>query len=1402
MMSRGRHSQSQGWDSMREDNDTTYDAQYPDDEVKSGGVQLDHCKLYITNVNQALNEEGLRAAFMPYGTIAKVYLSNDPSKKYALVTYETPGEAKMAMMKLNRTEPLKLNIHFAHKSKARERRYNNNRQESGSYRNDNRQESGSYRNDISRQESDNYRSDNISLSSHGRLSINQDDYTNGGFNDMGIDEDDEDMDFDPELDLERKKMIEQLELDRLKLCEEQVKCQQRMIYLEKKAGKKPTVQNPIKNAPAVPNPIKRCILPDGRVVIRNDSNRNADHQPDNAFNSAAGDSRALNTCSCYHRTWNEPETSGSSTPSTCVYCSEDRSVASKDKSPPTYDKSPVNHVKSTNSTVTESVDFSKTDKEYSKYSKTAITRSIVSNTDSKLSETVTKPSDVTRKRTKSVGKSDVTCNLKGSDLYSESDDESDETYRLILLRNADYMDIVGENLKVVVALSGYPKLKMRLKQMEQFQRSINSVIDMQLKAGMMKQTPQFLDYYLNRGAIVCICKDIVTRDWMVRITPGLQERMFDSLILLKAKVKRLCLAVIKIPKSCWPASAHDAFKLLQYFNPTLKTHLWKIYAQKMVDNVEVTSFLVDRVSGEIIRGPNFKNVIDYNQMEFELTGYTEIYYESFLSDMDEDLSSVASRIRLLEELRSEEVTPRNQSEIIIESKNETALKSTVNVKDHCEDVKTASIVTVKDEDVIEHLVSTDADNADDLKSNSTEVTYKQVQNEDCVETEDHRALVNEPEIEYNDTNTSVAAISDATESIIESNDNLVIGRNCNLNIDSSRGIAYYRRTNYLHIENELKMAIVLEGYPQNKLEGTHIRRLKHLFKEYLHKDMKMQRFANLIIPKFQDIYLSNGAVIYICDSLETKDYLTEVLPKFVTSTSLKLTFRDIRNLVRYTRIVMTLPKELAHVGSLDILHKLQEKYPKLKLDCWKYYSDVAGKQKRQFGVDPESLDVIKNVDFDPIYENEKISFRIIDRQKPEINYEESNVTEDNLETESEEAKKLRERILKTMYCVIEPEIINATLTKMRANHYSDVIADDFKLYVGPTNYPETRIDEAMRLSIKKTIENIVFEAIYNDNDNFIPRVHDFYLFDGVIFIICQDMTSRLWIEQNIATMNAKLKINLKATEFRGTVGIISMTVKTSRDYDDVVSILQSQNPRLRTKYWRKISTVKNRVKLDVVLQIDKLSAQVICDSKFYSTIDDSNVEFKLGQLKTFFNRKSLDELSKVKEAKKYNDDNTVTVIETKKERQVSISEEVSDNSQNDNSNVRKTQTEDKFKNNNEPTKMDLSGSTVFINSYAELKSDRDSIQTFNYFEENEQGFTKMILKVPTNILPDWNDGLDIILDMLEDKNPGLNTELWKVEKYQYNKGRFIFLIDKQSAGVIKGKHFDPTLGGEKLKFLF
>ncbi|XP_069364573.1 uncharacterized protein [Maniola hyperantus] len=1382
MTSRGRHNMSQEWDPMKEDYDNTYDAQYADDEV-SGGVQLDHCKLYVTNITKAINEEGLRTAFAAYGNLLQVHLSKDPLKRYALISYETPGEAKLAMMKLNRMEPLKFNIHIAHKkndsrqSQPREKRYNNNRN------NNYGTESGGHRNENS---SYSFRNDNDSVSSRERSSLKQDLCTNGGNLDVSFEDEDNAVGFEQgqasEQDIDFAYQQLELKLNDLKLEKEILQCRKTMMLLSKK---KNTTPKPIAS---------RCILPDGRIQVRNVNDRQQigtliNYQkrtdPDTTFSSAAGDSRALNPCSCDKRKWNDPGTSGSSTASTCVLCSEDTSVTTKDKSLK-YAK-PDKYVSI--STVTKSVDLSKTDKksEYSRYStRTEVTKSITSKSDySKVSEAVTKRSDVTSKRITKLGRtSEVTCEY--SEFCSDSDDEADETNRLIVLRNADYMDIVEEKLKIVVALSGYPKSKMRLKQMEVFQRALNSVIDMQLKAGLMKRTPQFLDYYLNRGAIVCICKDVESRDWMVRITPGLQERMSDNLNLLKAKVKRLCLAVIKIPKSCWPATAHDAFKLLQYFNPTLKTNKWKIYAQKVVDDIEITSFVVDKVSGEIIRGLNFKNVIDYNQMEFELTGYTEIYHECFLSDMDEDLSSVASRVKLLEELRSAEVTPRNKSENLNKKKeHQKENNSMINVssKESTEEViKTARNQEVEDKivDVKEDLGSSNVKNTPNdgnltLTEDTKEVIVLQTNNNSCEEIE--KAQVNEPEVELNEANTSVAAVSDVTESVIESSDNLFIGRSCNLNIDSNRGIAYYRRTNYLHVENELKLAVVLEGYPQNKLEGTHIRRLKHLFKEYLHKDLKMQRFANMIIPKFQDIYLSNGAVIYICDSLETIDYLREILPKFVTNTGLKLTFKDIRNLVRYTRIVMRLPKELAHVESRDILLKLQEQYPKLKPDSWKHYSDVAGKQKRQFGVEPESLDVLKSADFDPTYDGEKLSFRIIDRQKPGVNFE---VTEHNDEIESEEAKELRDKIVKAMYCVIEPDIMNAPLTKRRANHYSDVIADDFKLYVGPSNYPETRIDEAMFFSIKKTIENTIFEAIYNGNDEFIPKLHDFYLFDGVIFIICQDMASRLWIERNIPTINTKLKGSLKATEFRGAVGIISMVVKTNKGYDEVINILQTQNPRLRTKYWREISKVKSRVKLDVVLQIDKLSAHVITDPKFNGKIGDSIAEFKLGHLKLLLNRKSLKELSQVK-TKKQNI-NSYRKVETKNNAsQVLVAED------SNNSNITGRKNEDSEKevlSEQLLLKLNDGESRVFFYSGSDYRSDRDSIRSYNYIEENEQGYSKVILKVPTNILPD--DGLDIIFDLLEDKNPGLNTELWKVEQQsQYNRGKFTVLVDKQSASVIK-----------------
>ncbi|XP_045541148.1 uncharacterized protein LOC106716954 [Papilio machaon] len=1278
MANRSWSNQSHDWDPMRDDyNNSTFDPQYPDDNA-GGGVQLDQSRLYITNIPKNLNEDGMRTVFAKYGTLKEIFLSRDQNKRYGLIKYETPGEAKLAMMKLNRTEPLRLVINIAHKHKK-------------SNMNETRDRGSNHMSQMSRDETS-------SICSRGRNSRKMDDTplsinSEGDIDDLMV-EDELGLvnSSDPDLHLE----LVQLKMERIKLQEEKLECKRMMIL--NRAGRK-SVPLSSKN---------RSVLPDGRIVVRtvNDRFRFGYCRPNDvtdseSFGVGSGDA---NTKRCRVQSWVRTSSEDRSSTSTCVHFEE------QDKSDVTSKVTDISKVNSKSKTIevrhdVKGVDSSKTD---------------FSND---------KDSD-----------SGTLYEFKFSDFTSDSED-NDETKRLIQLRNIDYLDVVDEKLKVVIVLNGYPKSKMRLKEMEKFQSALTAIIDMQLKAGLLKKVPTFHDYYLNRGAIVCVCRDPDTRDWIVRITVGLEERMNDKLILLSSKIKRICLGLLKIPQSSWPATAIDVFKLLQYFNPTLKTDMWKIYAQKIVDCVECTSFLIDRVSGEIIRGPTFKNVIDYNNMEFELTGYTEIYYENFMNDLRDDLSSVASRVKLLEELKSDEIAMNDptynlKANVTKDDEwNEAKVNETSDIKkDLVNSVQKDILKKLKDVEYIneQNEIIVWSVNTNDTVSNSVEKTQ----------------IINNSHV--NDEIDSLADFTDKCDSITPSNENL-IDRHSTITIDSNRGIAYHRRTNYLHVDAELKVAIALEGYPQNKLEGTHIRRLKRLFKEYLNKDVKNKRFTNLIVPKFQDVFLSNGAVIYICDSLETKDYLTEVLPKFINSTSLKLIFKDINDLVRYTRVVMRLPKEIAHLESKEIISKLVEKYPGLKPDCWKYYSDVAGKQKRQFGVDPESIDIIKNPEFNFTYDSELISFRIIDRKRKDVSVNEMDTKSnaaDSLKTEG-----IWEKLSKEMYCPIDTDKLNTTLTKIRTNHYSDIVADDLKLYVGPLNYPETRIDEGLFFKIKNAMNAIVLDSVKIEVNAFIPKIIDIYLFDGVIFIICKDFKTKQWIEGNIKELNNRLHMDLKSTEFRGAVGIVSMmVVKTDKDTDEIISILQEQNPRLRTKFWRKISIVRSKNKLDVVLQIDKLSAQVISDVNFNKFVSSSPVLFKLGHLRSLIKPKtSLEYIEK-----KHKD--VKNIIDSNLDKE---SDKIDDKSTN-------------------------------------------KIDTDSYTVDKNESFCKLTLKVPSKILPDDKKDFNIILDLLEDKNPGLNTELWQI-CYDTNypgRGKFSVLVDKQSASIIKSQSFDPTLGGEMLKFVF
>ncbi|CAG5001156.1 unnamed protein product [Parnassius apollo] len=1163
---------------------------------------------------------------------------------------------------------------------------------------------------------------------------------------------------DPELHLE----LVQLKMEQLKVQEEKLQCKQKMLLLNR-AGKKPIAVGSS----------NRCILPDGKIVVRNINDRlrlekfvswaSESHETD-GFGISSGDSNGKH-CTC-SKSWDRSSSSGgdSSSASTCVLCGEKSRI---NRTWEVQDKSDLE------SNITESRAATKTVDLTSK--------------ESKGMESVDKKSDFTSasESRECDRESETLYEFKFSDFVS--DEEHDETNRLIQLRNTDYLDIVEEHLKIVVALSGYPKSKMLLKHMEQLQKSLTDIIDMQIKAGLLKTMPSFLDYYLNRGAVVFICKDLGTRDWIVRVSGGLEERMNKRLILLNSKVKRICLAVLKIPQSCWPDTALDVFKLIQYFNPTLRTEKWKIYAQKIIDDIECTSFLIDRISGEIIRGPTFKNVIDYCNIEFDLTGYTEIYYESL--DLKDDLSSVASRVKLLKEIRSEEVTPRNDSKINLKTNKEinitnelidalTKTKELKNILDVTKDLENPLQI-----DTLEEVI--DVDYAND--KNKTVVLSVKTKDETSDKESENSQY--DKDTHENDESTSTAILTEKTDSIIESTDDFV-DRNRTITIDSNRGIAYNRRTNYLHVDNDLKIAITLDGYPQNKLEGTHIRSLKRLFKEYLHKDIKRRRFNNHIIPKFQDVYLSNGAVVYICDSLETKEYLTDILPKFITATSLKLVFKDVSELLRYTRLVMRLPKELAHLESKEILTELNAKYPGLKLNSWKYYVDVAGKQKREFGVDPESLDIIKRPTFSFSYKGEDVSFRIIDRKGKNVTCSE---TETKLvAVEDFETKALWERICRDMYSPINPDIMSTPLTRVRTKHYSDLIADDLKLYVGPSNYPETRVDEALFFTFKNAMTSVVMDSFKNDEIT-IPKIHDMYLYDGVIFIICKDIVSKKWIQDHIPAFNLKLHMNFKCTEFRGAVGIVRMVVITDRDTDEVISILQKQNPRLRTKYWRKISVVGSKTKLDVVLQIDRLSAQVITSPEFNKYIDSSAVQFELGHLQSLIKPKSSLEYLERKYIDTHSNKQLNTLTENAEIGQYISDKEISNHTTKSSNIIPNVEPETK-----EPY---LSCDECPDKDLESHKSVTDIVLSS---ERNNEGYCRMILKIPTNILPEDKDDFNIILDLLEDKNPGLNTELWKIsyDPDYPSKGKFTIFMDKQSASVIRSKAFDSTIGGERLKFFF
>ncbi|XP_041983463.1 uncharacterized protein LOC121736370 isoform X2 [Aricia agestis] len=1762
------------WNNSRNDfENALYDSQYPDENA-DGGVQLDHCRLYVTNLPKNLNEQGLTALFSKFGNIVKIHLSRDPTKRYAFVFFEAASQARVAMMKLNRTEPLKLNIAIAHKKNSQDQNENNNSRAS--------------RNFDRRSMADDYGSEGRSNN------WNNSDCQNDVYEEELVDDE---LEMEEDLDLD-------VRLQMLNLKEAEIKLKKKILFLNQ--HKKMNQQSQQGN---------RSILPDGRIVVRNVGER-APVQEN--FSSAADDSKTPSSCEETTRgprgQINEDKSNrkdsgeDDSTLKCChdiddgilqeiteavfdEYCDIDipldivvnhRNEVGCDESnicdihrlrandyedvdgdlkfaitfagyPKT--KIQLHDIKRFNQCVKDIIGIQKSSKllrnsptfrdcyinngaivcvfndfeskrwlliilpgikermncdflllkcetirlwltsivtpaESSKFAEEFLQQLQKLNPDLKTGQwkivkkinvsNVDYISIVIDKKSYEIIRSSTFRNVidfnemefeiegsidiygktlsleddfwsiasrveilkslnaadtkfvkdnekklsKASDLHEMKDIKKkiDELYEINIdfkrniLKNPrinDYNEIIIDELKIVVALCGYPMSKINLRRMELFNKSLKDIIDMQKQSNLLKNTPKFLDCYINKGAIVCIFNDLDSKQWFVRVSPGLQERMNCRLKFFSTETTRLHLGKMKIQEGLCPAAVIDVFKNMQLFNPKIHKDNFKIISKQCINGkIHALYFLIDSISYETIRSFTFQNDVDSDKIQFRVKAGELVYYR--VISFEPDLLSFQSRIKLLKDLkpdvfkvsdlkrnistenykpyecdesndedssdemhnsfttktavrpRSEELITEDssgelytecaerrlqkelnsnspniksdesgsliegediltnsstegisnleegftdtfvkESNTLLNSSSESAnqdsiirdnvlceimasnilgvqktsneklseefskINANVNISNTWElrvrksksydkenvneinfettnninDSKTEDTDKFNDTEKIENFIT-----VGDVKSEQSLKIVHQVinngssmddsdSNENVTANEVSSTLINSvnespnvlqiyissdlkcenPEIDEVSTCDSIVLVKDENrslpkqqtgnsnkivdssdldramcdeldehnepEAIITSklyvhkdfknvdftgdiefksaaniNDNILFGDTDYSNRYRKKELSYYRCTNYLYVDKELKLAVVLEDYPTAKLDKSHMRQISRLFNECLTKDEEL--FDDDIIPQFEDVYISNGAIVFICENIETKEYFVEVLPEISTSLGLKLKLHNIARLIRFYRVSMTLPLEISQLESKAMLPTLQESYSKLQTNAWKIYSDVPGEQTRVFGVDGSSLRFLRKSNMTLEYEGHIVTCEEIKKPRPD---NQPNVININTDTAEEIEKNLREKIIKMMYCELETSgkktSLNNLRNKNRKNNYSDTIPDDFKLYISATEYPEVRIDEMNFNDIKQALEDLVGDT-WGTYDAFIPRIYDIYLCEGVIFVICKDIQTRFWIESNINNIGLSLDFTIKATEYRGVVGIVNMKIKSIKSFEEVVAILQNQNPRLRTKFWRQ-TTTKTKYP-QVVLQMDALSAQVIRSDSFNGNIDGQSPEFDFGYLLSIIKKRPSLEPFCSDDYKNITNDADIDVANNKENYKC-----------------------DKCLNEND--------TFYYIgNENYNIMEQMDAI--------DDDDYCKVDLKIPPDFLT-AKGCLDVIIGVLNEKNPKLNTFLWKIEPSS-DVGHFTVFVDKTSARVMEEEDFDPSFAGENLEFQF
>lgn len=144
------------------------------------------------------------------------------------------------------------------------------------------------------------------------------------------------------------------------------------------------------------------------------------------------------------------------------------------------------------------------------------------------------------------------------------------------LGQPSYVRAAQGGLRMAIICDGYPKEQVSNENFSNIQRAIGRLVDELPEEGF---TPKLLDTYWTKGAVVAVCQDEETRDWLGKEVPNMKAWEGSRLRMVGLEA----LPTYKRVVGWFPGPVEDTERLLarlRRLNRGLETSQWRVYERK------------------------------------------------------------------------------------------------------------------------------------------------------------------------------------------------------------------------------------------------------------------------------------------------------------------------------------------------------------------------------------------------------------------------------------------------------------------------------------------------------------------------------------------------------------------------------------------------------------------------------------------------------------------------------------------------------------------------------------------------------------------------------------------------------------------------------------------------------